>query len=213
GADAERHIIAWAGVWCPWMCDEEVISRAAGIIARPLKWKADTLGWRLRLSYAEREELGITTIGSFDADKTARERRRKLKRAARDREQRRKKGARPREEYLATSLARTRPWERLGISRATWYRRRVAFGRVEPSHGRLSSANSTAETSCQPAEKLEITGEASVSTARRPAGELQALGSSLAPSPSAAGAADGTSGNEHPTPVHDENERTAAKPP
>ena len=29
----------------------------------------------------------------------------------------------PREEYLANSLMRSRPWEKLGISRATWYRR------------------------------------------------------------------------------------------
>lgn len=31
--------------------------------------------------------------------------------------------AQPREEYLAQSLMRLRPWEKLGISRATWYRR------------------------------------------------------------------------------------------
>lgn len=29
----------------------------------------------------------------------------------------------PREQYEAESLMRTRPWEKLGISRATWYRR------------------------------------------------------------------------------------------
>jgi hypothetical protein len=31
--------------------------------------------------------------------------------------------AQPREQYEAESLMRTRPWEKLGISRATWYRR------------------------------------------------------------------------------------------
>lgn len=31
--------------------------------------------------------------------------------------------AQPRAEYEAQSAQRTRPWERLGISRATWYRR------------------------------------------------------------------------------------------
>lgn len=35
----------------------------------------------------------------------------------------RRKMAIPREQYLAESLSRTRPWEKLGISRATWYRR------------------------------------------------------------------------------------------
>lgn len=31
--------------------------------------------------------------------------------------------AMPREEYEANSYSRTKPWEKLGISRATWYRR------------------------------------------------------------------------------------------
>lgn len=31
--------------------------------------------------------------------------------------------AQPREEYLANSLMRLKPWEKLGISRSTWYRR------------------------------------------------------------------------------------------
>lgn len=32
--------------------------------------------------------------------------------------------ARPREEYLANTISAQKPWEPLGISRATWYRRR-----------------------------------------------------------------------------------------
>ena len=31
--------------------------------------------------------------------------------------------AQPRADYLAESLMRAKPWEALGISRATWYRR------------------------------------------------------------------------------------------
>ena len=31
--------------------------------------------------------------------------------------------AQPRAEYLAESLMRTKPWEALGMSRATWYRK------------------------------------------------------------------------------------------
>lgn len=30
--------------------------------------------------------------------------------------------AQPREEYLANALTRSKPWEAMGISRATWYR-------------------------------------------------------------------------------------------
>jgi transcriptional regulator with XRE-family HTH domain len=29
----------------------------------------------------------------------------------------------PRADYLANSISRSKPWEALGISRATWYRR------------------------------------------------------------------------------------------
>ncbi len=31
--------------------------------------------------------------------------------------------AQPRAEFLAQALTRTKPWEALGMSRATWYRR------------------------------------------------------------------------------------------
>ena len=34
----------------------------------------------------------------------------------------------PREEYLANSISRAKPWESLGMSRATWYRK----GKPEP---------------------------------------------------------------------------------
>ena len=34
-----------------------------------------------------------------------------------------RKIAMPRDQYLAESLMRKKPWEALGISRATWYRR------------------------------------------------------------------------------------------
>lgn len=29
----------------------------------------------------------------------------------------------PREQYLSSALSRSKPWEALGISRATWYRK------------------------------------------------------------------------------------------
>lgn len=31
--------------------------------------------------------------------------------------------AEPREQYLAKSLSKSKPWEALGMSRATWYRK------------------------------------------------------------------------------------------
>lgn len=91
---------------------------------------ADRLAEILGLEYADRQRLAIRTIGAVDLDK----RRRAIERNERKRERdrirvaikRRKRGAISREEYLAESLSRSRPWEREGISRRTWERRRVA---------------------------------------------------------------------------------------
>ncbi len=90
---------------------------------------ADTCAARLRLCYEERTLLRITTIGSYDADKPERERRRKLRKRERDRqraaEKRLEQGAVPREKYLANSLSKTQPWKELGMSRRTWERHRA----------------------------------------------------------------------------------------
>ncbi len=120
GGEVEAHIIAWAAHWCPWMPQQEAEALAARIAAHPLKYKASTLGWRLRLTEIERTELKITTIRSIDCitDDQIRERRRRLARERDARRRQRKRAAGPK------PMSRTRPWETAGISRATWYRRK-----------------------------------------------------------------------------------------
>lgn len=122
GPNAERHIIGWAALWAPWMAKEEAAGLAARVVNDPLKWTADTLACRLRLTADERNRLAITTIGAIDQNKDQRARLRRLKSVAANRMRRRKEGAVPRIEYEANSLANTRPWEALGMSRARWYR-------------------------------------------------------------------------------------------
>jgi len=125
GGEVGAHIAAWASVWCPWMAQREVEALAARVAAHPLKYKAATLGWRLRLTGIERTELKITKIRSIDCitDDQVRERRRRLDREYQARRRRLKRVARP------EPVSRTRPWESAGISRATWYRKRkVANG-------------------------------------------------------------------------------------
>ena len=82
----------------------------------------------MRLSYAERLLLKITTIGSFDADKVTRTKlaadRRRERNRLRAADKRRAEGAIPRVVYEANSLSRTKPWEADGISRSTYDRRR-----------------------------------------------------------------------------------------
>jgi hypothetical protein len=124
GGEVEAHIIAWAAHWCPWMPQQEAEALAARIAAHPLKYKASTLGWRLRLTEIERTELKITTIRSIDCitDDQIRERRRRLDREYQARHRRLKRAGRP------EPVSHKRPWETAGISRATWYRRKAADG-------------------------------------------------------------------------------------
>jgi len=111
----------------PWLPPDEAERLARSIAAMPRHWlmaKADNIGKRMRLSYADRERMNIHTIGSFDVDKAARAELRRKRDRQRKLEQRRADGAKPRAEYEANSLSRLKPWEKEKISRRTWERRR-----------------------------------------------------------------------------------------
>lgn len=109
GGALERHLRAWSSFWAPWLGDDECAEMVARVIARPMRWKADTLAWRIGLTDADRTRLKITTIGATDCNKAARARRRKEQDAARHSRARRTIAARP------TSAARTKPWEAAGM--------------------------------------------------------------------------------------------------
>jgi hypothetical protein len=86
---------------------------------------ADNLAKFLGVTYPQRLKLGITTIGSIDVSKRARELLRKRKKRLHAERKRRAKGSKPRAAYLEeNSIMRTKPWEAEGISRRTWYRRK-----------------------------------------------------------------------------------------
>ena len=119
----ERHIGAWLRVWAPWMDLAEANNIARKAIARPVKYCADTLGWRLGLTGDERHELGITTIGAVGIPKARREAFRKLKARMRSQRRRKQAGAMCRALYEDKSLETAKPWVALGMSRATYYRR------------------------------------------------------------------------------------------
>ena len=121
--NAARRIRSWITDRAPWFSNPE--QTIAAVLARPQRWKADRLGKRLGLTMTDRKALGITTIGAIDTTleqrrAARRDRNRKAKATAR-----RTAGAVPRAEYEANSITRTEPWFALGISRRTWYRRRV----------------------------------------------------------------------------------------
>jgi hypothetical protein len=83
---------------------------------------ADNVAKFLGVTYAQRERLRLTTIGSVDVGKRSRAVLRKRKARLREERRRRKRGAKPR----AQALSNTKPWQALGMSRRNWYRRRRA---------------------------------------------------------------------------------------
>lgn len=125
-AHPARAITRWLESWAPWMTLGEQRQVIADGIGKQRNWKADALAWPLRLTKEERTMLGITTIGAIDHGKAARRKRRKDRDRERKQAKRRAAGALPRDEYEAGSTEKRRPWEAEGVSRRTWYRRRVA---------------------------------------------------------------------------------------
>lgn len=126
-AHPAKAITRWLETWAPWMTlreQREVISEG---IAGQRNWTADGLGWRLRLTKEERTMLCITTIGAFDMPKAARTKRRKEKDRERKAAKRRAAGAVARSDYEKQSLEASKPWVAEGISRRTWYRRRLTL--------------------------------------------------------------------------------------
>lgn len=93
---------------------------------------------RLLVDSEEREELGLRSIGAVDSTPEvrkleARERKREHDRAQKE-AKRRADDVQPRAEYERNSISKARPWEAMGVSRATYYRRlKEADGQTETS--------------------------------------------------------------------------------
>lgn len=116
-------VVKWILARAPWAEDvyaEGIVDRAA---AGAQRTTASVLGWRIKLTAEERRRFKIRTIravgqtdATMSADRNCANRERKER-------QRRQAGATPRAMYEATSKAQTKPWEAMGMSRATWYRK------------------------------------------------------------------------------------------
>jgi hypothetical protein len=86
--------------------------------------KADSLAAWLGITYVQRQALHIRTIGSVNIKKRARRELRKRSKRLAQESRRRARGVQLRAHYEDNSLSATRPWEKLNISRRTWYRHR-----------------------------------------------------------------------------------------
>ena len=73
----QQRMMQWAHERAPWLTVTELNAALAEIATNPQTWKADSLAWRLKLNYADRQALRITTIGATDFSKKARENKRR----------------------------------------------------------------------------------------------------------------------------------------
>lgn len=88
-----RRLSDWYRTYCPWLAlrdREYLISEATHC---PLKWSADKLAWKLRLTDEQRGRLKITTIGAIDCNKDQRKERDRKRRAEREKARRAAKRA------------------------------------------------------------------------------------------------------------------------
>lgn len=116
-------VSGWLRARAPWISDRMAAAIVSRAQQRTSRQTAGQLGWRIKLTLEERKRLKITTIravGQTDASMVEDRRQ-----AARDRKERvrRAAGASPRAQYEAESKAQAKPWEAMGMSRATWYRK------------------------------------------------------------------------------------------
>lgn len=140
GAGGGRaDVDTWARRWLPWLDDQAVLQAARELAHKLANGKrgarilaADNVAMLLNVTLAERERLGLKTIGACDLPREKRLKEARVRKQIADQERktskRRKAGVISRADFLAASLSLTCPWEIEGISRATWYRRRRETG-------------------------------------------------------------------------------------
>lgn len=132
-------------ILAPWIDTETAYELIENVLAKPpylRKIKKEDLGQRLNLTFLERQALGIRTIAPADLTTEEFAERRKERRRAKRREQkeraRRRAGIKSRITKRATSNEHLKPWARMNMSRATWYRRRA---RSETARETAAGAN------------------------------------------------------------------------
>lgn len=78
-----RRVKAWIDRYTPWLtlASQEVL--IAEVAECPLKWSADLLAWKIRLTDEQRTRLKIRTIGAIDCSAEQRKERRKRQHAER----------------------------------------------------------------------------------------------------------------------------------
>jgi hypothetical protein len=113
------HIRRWVNAHAWWIDDEE-LDEMIEDAGSGKQWSATALGKAIGLTNKERVHLDIRTIRPIDRSPALLKRDRKDRDAERKRQRRAEKTT-PR----PPSLEQAQPWQALGISRATYFRRKV----------------------------------------------------------------------------------------
>jgi hypothetical protein len=132
--DAFQNILDWAFTWMPQISLAEAEALAEEVLADLELFKAGRLGWRLKLTDMERTRLAITTIRAIDKSSADMNERRKRK--ARERSARWRAKQRANRPAKSEALCRIRPWEALGMSQASWYRKGKPMPEARPPERR-----------------------------------------------------------------------------
>lgn len=131
-----QDLLHWSRRWMPWAPAAEIdrIVLQEGWRQKPAG--ADHVATMIYVSAAERQALGLRTIGACDI--TIEERKAAAAEAKREQdrqrqaEKRRAEGRVDRPTYLQKSVSAQKPWEAQGISRATYYRMKATETGVSP---------------------------------------------------------------------------------
>lgn len=86
--DAPRRITKWTDTYAPWFDPKNLERLIYEVTSCPLKFSADKLAWKIRLTDAKRTELKIKTIGAIDCNKEQRKQRQRKKREDREKARR-----------------------------------------------------------------------------------------------------------------------------
>jgi hypothetical protein len=98
---SQNRTTRWARKWAPWMPEQELEQLVDEAGAHPRRWKSQSLGEALRLTYAERTALKITTIQCVDKSlaEVADLQREQKRRRDRERQRRKREAARKAAEF------------------------------------------------------------------------------------------------------------------
>lgn len=86
--DAPRRIDKWVSIYAPWISPRDLERLINEVSECPIKWGADKLGWKIKLTDEQRTRLRITSIGGVDCNKAQRAARRNRIKAERERARR-----------------------------------------------------------------------------------------------------------------------------